>query len=120
MLQFYQATFQGALKLQDSAMLSAAQANMGIIHYYQQDYESALSQYLKALDLFPFIRPQDKKIQIRKANLLSNIGTVSGSNGRGDRPSAGIRIWSDNGRSPFSSADDFHRRSGLGMPRRCP
>jgi len=75
-LQFYQAAIQGATKLLDSAMLSAAQANIGIIHYYQGDYQNALSQYLKALDRFPFIRPQDKKIKIRKATLLTNIGVV--------------------------------------------
>jgi len=75
-LQYYQTTIEGATKLQDSAMLSAAQANIGIIKYYQHDYQNALNQYLKALDLFPLIRPKDKKIQIRKATLLTNIGVV--------------------------------------------
>ena len=75
-MQFYQAAIQGAQKLSDSLNLSASQGNLGIIHYYQHNYEGALIQYLKALDEFPAIKAGDKKAKIRKANLLSNIGVV--------------------------------------------
>ncbi|HEX6891165.1 MAG TPA: tetratricopeptide repeat protein, partial [Chryseolinea sp.] len=75
-LQFYQAAIQGAQKLSDSLRLSASQGNVGIIHYYQHNYEGALNQYLKALNEFPSIKAGDKKAKIRKANLLSNIGVV--------------------------------------------
>ncbi len=75
-MQFYQAAVQGSQKISDSIRLSASQGNVGIIHYYQHDYEGALNHYLKALDDFPSIKSDDKKAKVRKANLLSNIGIV--------------------------------------------
>ncbi len=75
-MQFYQTAIQGAQKLSDSLRLSAAQGNVGIIHYYQHNYEGALNQYLKALDEFPSIKAGDKRAKVRKANLLNNIGVV--------------------------------------------
>ena len=75
-MQFYQAAIQGAQKLSDSIRLSASQGNVGIIHYYQHNYEGALNQYLKALDEFPSIKVDDKRAKVRKANLLNNIGVV--------------------------------------------
>jgi len=75
-MQFYQTAIQGAQKLSDSSRLSAAQGNVGIIHYYQHNYEGALNQYLKALDEFPSIKVDDKRAKVRKANLLNNIGVV--------------------------------------------
>jgi tetratricopeptide (TPR) repeat protein/DNA-binding CsgD family transcriptional regulator len=75
-MQFYQAAIQGAQKLSDSIRLSASQGNVGIIHYYQHNYEGALNQYLKALDEFPSIKADDKRAKVRKANLLNNIGVV--------------------------------------------
>ncbi|HMG94459.1 MAG TPA: tetratricopeptide repeat protein [Chryseolinea sp.] len=75
-MQFYQAAIQGAQKLSDSISLSASQGNVGIIHYYQRNYDGALTQYLKALDEFPSIKAGDKRSKVRKANLLNNIGVV--------------------------------------------
>jgi len=75
-LQYYQAAIQDAQKLSDSLWLSTAQGHVGIIHYYQRDYEGALNQYLKALNQFPSIKAGDKMAKIRKANLLNNIGIV--------------------------------------------
>lgn len=75
-LQYYQAAIRGAQELSDSLRLSATLGNVGIIYYYQHNYDGALNQYLKALDQFPSIKPGDRKASIRKANLLNNIGVV--------------------------------------------
>jgi tetratricopeptide (TPR) repeat protein len=73
-LQFYQAAIQGAQTLGDSMTLSGAQANLGVVYYYQRDLDNALRHYLEGLA--PLSNSHDKKKEIRKANLLNNIGSV--------------------------------------------
>lgn len=75
-LQSFQAAIRGAQRLSDSLRLSSSLGNVGVIYYYQHDYEGALKQYLEALDQFPSIKPGDQKATVRKANILNNIGTV--------------------------------------------
>jgi len=75
-LQYYQAVIRGAQQLSDSLRLSVTLGYVGIVYYYQHNYEGALTQYLKALDQFPAIKAGDLKANIRKANLLNNIGIV--------------------------------------------
>jgi len=76
-LQSYQRAIHGAQELSDSATFFGAQANLGIIYYYQNDYQNALREYLKALEQYPRRHlDSDRQTAMQKARLLNNIGIV--------------------------------------------
>jgi tetratricopeptide (TPR) repeat protein len=73
-LDLYLSMIKYGEKRADSTTLLVAYGNIGNIYYFQRDYERALKNYLQSLQYFP--NRDDKKQLLRKANLLSNIGTI--------------------------------------------
>lgn len=59
----------------DSVTLLVAYGNIGIVYYYQQDFENALRNYFLAASHFPS-GTRDSTQLSRKATLLSNIGSI--------------------------------------------
>jgi tetratricopeptide (TPR) repeat protein len=74
-LQFYIDVIPGSIERKDSLLLAVAYANMGNVYYFQGDYENALKNDLIALNYFVIDR-RDATGLLKRANLLSNIGTI--------------------------------------------
>src|SRR5436853_1726660 len=59
----------------DSASLVIAYGNIGTVYYYQRDFDNALRNYFLAVTHLPKSTRDSAQLQ-RKANLLSNIGSI--------------------------------------------
>ena len=74
-LEFYVNVIPGAIDRNDSLLVGIAYANMGNVYYFQGDYENALKNDLLSLEYFSD-GTSDRNSLVRKANLLSNIGSI--------------------------------------------
>jgi tetratricopeptide (TPR) repeat protein len=73
-LEFYIRIIPGAIERSDSVLLGVAYANTGNVYYYDGDFEKALKNDFLSLEYLS--GSSDKSRLLRKANLLSNIGTI--------------------------------------------
>lgn len=73
-LEFYLRIIPGGIERKDSLLLGVAYANTGNIYYYEGDFAKALKQDSLALQYLS--GASDKSRLLRKANLISNIGTI--------------------------------------------
>jgi tetratricopeptide (TPR) repeat protein len=82
-LDLYMSLIGYGEKSKDSTTLIVAYGNIGNVYYFQRDHENALKNYSLSLKYFS---PRDfsEKQLLRKANLLSNVGTIYDETGRFD------------------------------------
>jgi len=76
-LEVYQLVTGAGEKMNKHYWQAIGYGNMGSIYYYQRDHARALKYYLQALDHFKAMTAsRDGNQNLRKANLLNNIGVI--------------------------------------------